>query len=131
MAVTVRWSNEIHVNKTTMAGMEKAVKKRKPNWSMEESLLLVNAVRERRLIINGRFRPDLTTAAKRRAWDEVTMAINAAHPHTVRTKEEVETKWFALLSKSRRKIASERREFDQSGENYFTLLTSKFRILSL
>ncbi|XP_063887769.1 myb/SANT-like DNA-binding domain-containing protein 4 isoform X1 [Scylla paramamosain] len=89
-------------------------KKRKPNWSQEETLLLVNVIMEKKLIINGRFKPSLSHKDKREAWQSITDAINGTNPLTKRTVE-VETKWFSVLSKSRKKISAIKAEYNQSG----------------
>ena len=43
---------------------EAQVKKRKPNWTQEETLHLVYRIQERELVINGRFEPSLTNKDK-------------------------------------------------------------------
>ncbi|XP_063872027.1 myb/SANT-like DNA-binding domain-containing protein 4 [Scylla paramamosain] len=90
-------------------------KKRKPNWSQEETLLLVNVIMEKQLIINGRFKPSLSHKDKREAWQSITDAINGTNPLTKRTVEEVETKWFSVPSKSRKIISAIKAEYNQSG----------------
>lgn len=94
-------------------------KKRKPNWSPEETLLLVNIIADKHLIINGRFKPHLTNKDKKDAWHAVANTINGQNPLVSRTVEEVETKWFSVLSKSRKKIASIKAEYNQTGEMHF------------
>ena len=42
------------------------------------------------------------------AWDEITSSLNPLHHQTV---DEVETKWFSVLSKSRKKISAIRKEY--------------------
>lgn len=97
------------------ADLKDTKKRRKPNWSQEETLLLVNIISDKRLILNGKFRPSLTHRDKREAWLAITSIVNGMNPLTQRTVEEVETKWFSLLSKSRKKIAAIRNEYNQSG----------------
>ena len=92
------------------------MKKRKPNWTQEETLHLVYRIQERELVINGRFEPTLTNKDKK-AWEEIAISLNAAHPLHHRTVDEVETKWFSVLSKSRKKVSAIRREYCQSGES--------------
>ncbi|XP_076049504.1 uncharacterized protein LOC143030228 [Oratosquilla oratoria] len=94
---------------------ESQKKKRKPNWSQEETLLLVNVIMEKKIIINGRFKPSLSHKEKREAWQSITDAINGTNPLTKRTMEDVETKWFSVLSKSRKKISAIKAEYNQSG----------------
>ncbi|KAK3892399.1 hypothetical protein Pcinc_003769 [Petrolisthes cinctipes] len=71
-------------------------KKRKPNWSQEETLHLVTRIQERKVIINGRFKTSLTNKDKKAAWDKITRSLNAAYPLNQRTVDEVETKWFSV-----------------------------------
>ena len=93
------------------------MKKRKPNWTQEETLHLVSRIQERKYVINGRFEPTLTNKDKKKAWEEIAISLNAAHPLRHRTVDEVETKWFSVLSKSRKKVSAIRREYCQSGES--------------
>ncbi|XP_050697732.1 uncharacterized protein LOC126986080 isoform X5 [Eriocheir sinensis] len=99
----------------THQGSPQPKKKRKPNWSNDETLRLVNLMAEKHLTVNGRFRPSLTRADKKRAWADVTNAINASNVSVRRTEEEVINKWFTVLSHSRKKISTVRKEFNQSG----------------
>lgn len=102
-----------------MAEYTEAKKKRKPNWTQEETLRLVNVLNDKRLVINGKFKPTLTHKDKKEAWLEITNIINGTNPLIQRTIEEVETKWFSVLSKSRRKVAAQKNEYTQTGENSF------------
>ncbi|XP_063859205.1 dendritic arbor reduction protein 1-like [Scylla paramamosain] len=90
-------------------------RKRKPNWSSDETLRLVNIMAEKRCIIKGRFQPSLTHADKKRAWEDITNSVNACNLHVKRTKEEVVHKWFTMLSHLRRKIGNINKEQNQSG----------------
>uniref|UniRef100_A0A0P4W0U5 Regulatory protein zeste n=1 Tax=Scylla olivacea TaxID=85551 RepID=A0A0P4W0U5_SCYOL len=90
-------------------------RKRKPNWSSDETLRLVNIMAEKRCIIKGRFHPSLTHADKKRAWEDITNSVNARNLHVKRTEEEVVNKWFTVLSHSRKKIANINKEQNQSG----------------
>ena len=48
-------------------------------------------------MINGRFEPTVTNKDKKKAWEEIAISLNAAHPLHHRTVDEVETKWFSVL----------------------------------
>lgn len=107
-------------------------RKRKPNWSQEEMLLLVNSISDRRLVVNGRFKPTLTHKDKKEAWMEITKNINGMNPLTTpRTVEEVETKWFSVLSKSRKKIAAIRNEYNQTGKVNLVFLNIVLRLCKM
>ncbi|XP_050703324.1 nuclear apoptosis-inducing factor 1-like [Eriocheir sinensis] len=57
--------------------MASAVKRRRPNFSTEEVLALITAVRQRWHIITGPLSSCLTAAAKQRAWEAVVEEVNA------------------------------------------------------
>ena len=75
---------------------------------------------EKNGIVKGKFHPSLTLADKKRAWAEITNAVNACNVLVKRT--EVMNKWFTVLSHSRRKIAAINKEVNQSGEFVFIYL---------
>ena len=76
---------------------------------------------EKNGIVKGKFHPSLTLADKKRAWAEITNAVNACNVLVKRT-EEVMNKWFTVLSHSRRKIAAINKEVNQSREFVFIYL---------
>lgn len=94
-------------------------KKRKANWSNDETLRLVDAIAEEELIVNGRYTIFLTNDDKHRAWQAVTDAVNASNIGVRRTEEEVRNKWFSLVSHYRKKVAAV-----QSGNFFFYLYFS-------
>ncbi|ELT93219.1 hypothetical protein CAPTEDRAFT_218546 [Capitella teleta] len=49
-----------------------AKKRRSCNWSADEELLLLKAVKGRLGIIDGKFSPSLTRVKKKQAWEEVS-----------------------------------------------------------
>ena len=105
---------------------EAQVKKRKPNCTQEETLHLVSRIQERELVISGRCKPSLTNKDKKKAWEEIAISLNAAHPLHHRTVDEVETKWFSVLSKSRKKVSAIRREYCQSGESVILYIHNNY-----
>ena len=51
-------------------------KKRKANWTTDETLLLVQCIYDRKDVIRGRYGKTITSEDKKQAWAEVTMAVN-------------------------------------------------------
>ncbi|KAK0150777.1 hypothetical protein N1851_008120 [Merluccius polli] len=84
---------------------EKAKRKRKPNWSQDQLLLLAQFVLERRGIIKGKFGSGVTSKKKREAWEDITFNINASFPAVCRSTDDCEKRWYALQSQSRSEIA--------------------------
>ncbi|XP_046573600.1 uncharacterized protein LOC124281690 [Haliotis rubra] len=88
---------------------------RKPNWTSDECLSLVQLVESKKEIIRGKFSSRITSEEKKMTWMSITESINASHPHVIRSNEEVEKKWYNLLSKSRQEIAAYRRGTTATG----------------
>ncbi|XP_030271960.1 uncharacterized protein LOC115581168 [Sparus aurata] len=80
--------------------------KRKPNWREEETLLLVELVEERKLIIKGKFSPTLTSHDKKQAWEDISNQLNTSQTFSHRSPADCEKKWYNVLSKSRSEIAA-------------------------
>ncbi len=55
--------------------------KRKPNWREEEVLLLAELVEQRKQAIKGKFSPTLTSADKKKAWEDISGFISIALLH--------------------------------------------------
>lgn len=53
----------------------RGILKRKPNWREEEALQLVELVEERKHIIKGKFSPTLTSAEKKKTWDDISKLL--------------------------------------------------------
>lgn len=62
------------------------------NWRDEETLYLVELVRENYTTIKGKFSPLLTLHMKRQTWSDITAAVNATYGNN-RLQAEVEKKW--------------------------------------
>ncbi|XP_062579976.1 uncharacterized protein LOC134241972 [Saccostrea cucullata] len=92
-----------------------AEKKRKPNWTMEECLHLTHLFNDNKKILRAKFGAGVTTQKKREVWKNITEAINAANPSTVRTIEEVEKKWHNIHMKGRGEISDFRRSLQKTG----------------
>lgn len=85
-------------------------KKRKPNWTDQECLLLAQLMQERKDIIRGKCCTGVSIQDKRQAWEEISQAINTAFPQIQRTVSDCNKKWENLLAKSREEIKRQRRQ---------------------
>ncbi len=85
--------------------------KRKPNWSKEESIFLVQSVLKWKDIIRGKFSPTVTSKEKK----------NAAFPRTSRSAEDCEKRWYNVLATSRKEIAAYKESMRATGTIDFNL----------
>ncbi|KAJ8384434.1 hypothetical protein AAFF_G00205670 [Aldrovandia affinis] len=90
-------------------------RKRKPNWTKDQQLLLAKQVNKRKLIIKGKFGIGITTKSKKEAWESIRMEINSAFPLLPRTTDECEKRWFSLQSHARQEIAEYKRQTAATG----------------
>lgn len=82
---------------------------RKPNWSIEQKLLLVQLVKARREgLLTGRHSCRETATTRRWAWDEIAEEISNAHPDVPRTGKECERHWFIEQAKAREALVTNR-----------------------
>lgn len=79
-------------------------RKRKPNWTDEESLLLAQLIQKKQNIVRGKPSTGVYFQDKRLAWKEIVQAINEAFPHVQRTVHDCNKKWENLLAKARVEI---------------------------
>lgn len=85
-------------------------KKRRPNWTDQESLLLAHLMQERKDIVRGKYSTGVSIKDKRHAWEEIAQAINAAFPQVQRTVSDCNKKWENLLAKAREEIKRQKRQ---------------------
>ncbi|GLD69987.1 uncharacterized protein AKAME5_002130400 [Lates japonicus] len=85
-------------------------RKRRPNWTDQECLLLAQLMQERKDIIRGKCSTGVSIQDKRQAWEEIAQAINAAFPQIQRTVSDCNKKWENLLAKSREEIKRQKRQ---------------------
>ncbi|XP_053354084.1 uncharacterized protein si:dkey-6e2.2 [Clarias gariepinus] len=82
---------------------------RKPNWSTEQKLLLVQLVKARREgLLTGRHSCRETATNRRWAWDEIAEEISTAYPDVTRTGKECERHWFIEQAKAREALVSQK-----------------------
>lgn len=89
--------------------MNSPKRKRKPNWTQDQLLLLAQLVLEKRNIIKGKFGTGISSKTKREIWERICLQINAAFPLVSRTPDDCERRWYALQSQSRVEIAAFKR----------------------
>ncbi|XP_058487114.1 uncharacterized protein LOC131460536 [Solea solea] len=87
-------------------------RKRRPNWTDQECLLLAQLMQEKKDIIRGKCSTGVSIQDKRQAWEEITQAINTTFPQIQRTVSDCNKKWENLLSKSREEIKRQKRQSD-------------------
>ncbi|XP_041813560.1 uncharacterized protein LOC121621231 isoform X1 [Chelmon rostratus] len=90
-------------------------RKRRPNWTDQECLLLAQLMQERKGIIRGRCSTGVSILDKRQAWEEIAHAINTAFPQMQRTGSDCNKKWENLLAKSREEIKRQKRQAGTEG----------------
>ncbi|XP_054472900.1 uncharacterized protein si:dkey-6e2.2 isoform X2 [Anoplopoma fimbria] len=92
-----------------------STRKRRPNWTDQECLLLAQLMRERKEIIRGKCTTGVSVHDKRQAWEEIAQSINTAFPQIQRTVSDCNKKWENLLAKSREEIKRQRRQVGIEG----------------
>lgn len=99
-------------------------RKRRPNWTDQECLLLAQLMQERKGIIRGRCSTGVSILDKRQAWEEIAHAINTAFPQMQRTGSDCNKKWENLLAKSREEIKRQKRQAG-TGEEKLLFVSNK------
>lgn len=92
-------------------------RKRRPNWTDQECLLLAHLMEERKEIIRGKCSNGISIQDKRQAWEEIAQAINNAFPQMQRTVSDCNKKWENLIAKSREEIKRQKRQAGTGEEN--------------
>nr|XP_020448280.1 uncharacterized protein LOC109955949 [Monopterus albus] len=85
-------------------------RKRRPNWTDQESLLLAQLMQEKKDIIRGKCSTGVSVQDKRQAWEEIVQAINTAFPQIQRTVSDCNKKWENLLAKAKEEIKRQKRQ---------------------
>ncbi|XP_060775176.1 uncharacterized protein si:dkey-6e2.2 isoform X4 [Neoarius graeffei] len=89
--------------------LETLMRPRKPNWSTEQKLLLVQLVKARREgLLTGRHSCRETATNRRWAWDEIAEEISTAYPDVPRTGKECERHWFIEQAKAREAMVNQK-----------------------
>ncbi|XP_044037060.1 myb/SANT-like DNA-binding domain-containing protein 4 [Siniperca chuatsi] len=109
-------------------------RKRRPNWTDQECLLLAQLMQERKDIIRGKCSTGVSIQDKRQAWEEIAQAINTAFPQIQRTVSDCNKKWENLLAKSREEIKRQRRQAGTEGlslEQFSTVTQVVISVMNL
>lgn len=92
-------------------------RKRKPNWTEQECLLLAQLLQERKEAIRGKCGIEVSIQDKRQAWKQVAQSINNVFPQIHRTVYDCNKKWENLLAKSKVEIKRQKRQAGTGEEN--------------
>lgn len=90
--------------------IEGSSRKRRPNWTDQECLLLAQLMQDKKAIIRGKCSTGVSTQDKRQAWEEIAQVINNTFPQIQRTVSDCNKKWENLLAKSREEIKRQKRQ---------------------
>ncbi|XP_028303361.1 uncharacterized protein LOC114463774 [Gouania willdenowi] len=89
-------------------------RKRRPNWTDEECLLLATLFKERKDVIRGKSSTGVSLYSKKQAWEEIVQTVNETFPETQRTVYDCNKKWENLLAKAREEIKRQKFESDET-----------------
>lgn len=92
-------------------------RKRRPNWTDPECLLLAHLIQDKKEIIRGKCSTGVSIQDKRQAWEEIAQALNEAFPQIQRTVSDCNKKWENLIAKSREEIKRQKRQAGTGEEN--------------
>ena len=94
---------------------EPPAKRRRPNFTEDELVVMIEEVRQRRVLLLGSFDGDKVTAKKKaHAWEQVTRAINAVS-RVQRDATEVRKKFTDYRSYVKKKAAKRIKEQKKTG----------------
>ncbi|KAK8774485.1 hypothetical protein V5799_010971, partial [Amblyomma americanum] len=82
---------------------------KRPNWTEDERLRLVQEIGERIDVIRGKLGPALTLRAKRSAWTAVQQALNAGNGSHTRTLPEIKKQWSNLVQRCKHRVNAHNR----------------------
>lgn len=101
-----------------VAGTQMAVyRQKRPNWTEDERLRLVQEIGERIDVIRGKLGPTLTLRAKRSAWTAVQQALNQGNNSHTRTVPEIKKQWSNLVQRCKHRVNAHNRGTSRQGEN--------------
>ncbi|XP_063054047.1 uncharacterized protein LOC134448290 isoform X1 [Engraulis encrasicolus] len=89
-------------------------KVRKPNWSEDEKVILLEEYNKRKHVIKSRFNPQITATKKLQNWEEITALINS-RSMVKRTVGEVQKKYENLAVQARKEMSAHRKETMKTG----------------
>lgn len=119
-------TRDLH-GEVTMAALP--VKRRRPNVSNEELIVLLRDLTERKTIIMGKLDSTrVTKEGKNNAWVAVTEAVNVVSP-VRRTEDEVRKKFYDR-SLTKKKISDARQEMLRIGKFVTDVMRSQFDTLT-
>lgn len=96
--------------------MSEEKKTRKPNWSEEEKIILLEEYNKRKQILKSKFDPQITAHKKQRMWEEIAAKINS-RSMIKRSIQEVQKKYDNLSVMAKKEITIHRRESNKTGKD--------------
>ncbi|XP_050707210.1 uncharacterized protein LOC126993370 isoform X2 [Eriocheir sinensis] len=85
---------------------------RKPNWTMDESLYLLQLYRDHARVLRQSFSEDgCTHQTKQKAWEDIRSKLQQAFPAGQRTTKECQKRWHTILVTARPKLSQVRKDF--------------------
>lgn len=99
-------------------------KRRNPNWSEEEKIILLEEYNKRKEILTARFSPKITSQTKHKMWQQITDAVNARNLTVNRTMLEVKKKYENLAVTAKKEVSYFKKESGKTG-GYRNLLIAK------
>ncbi|XP_050710335.1 uncharacterized protein LOC126995092 [Eriocheir sinensis] len=89
---------------------------RKPNWTMDESLYLLQLYRDHARVLRQSFSDDgCTHQTKQKAWEDIRSKLQQAFPAGQRTTKECQKRWHTILVTARSKLSQVRKDFAATG----------------
>ena len=97
---------------------DKPKRTRKPNWSYEETVCLLQLYREHAHVIRNNFNENgCTFHKKQEAWTKIMAGLQEAFPAGRRSIVECQKRWHTVLQSARPKLAQNRKDFSSTGKS--------------
>lgn len=94
-----------------------AKRKRKANWTEDESLLLVKLYKENVSVFKNSFnKTGVSNRIKKNTWECIARTLNKNFSSSNRTMREVTKRWFSILARSKMKLIQHKKHNCGTGE---------------
>jgi len=84
-------------------------RERKPNFSDEEVMFLLEGINEEKVVIHSRLQSSLTVKKKKEAWGRIVAKVNAGASKVFRSEDDCRKKWRDLKSATVKQQADQRK----------------------
>jgi len=95
--------------------------KRKPNWTNDDTLLLLEIIEDKRSVLLGE-KGSIPRNVKSAAWDSVAQTINAAFPSHHRTAKDCDKRYRSVKAIERPNISALRKQYAGTGKKILRIL---------